>query len=291
MKQKKLFIILASLGAFFGCSNNTVPTQPQTSLITDNTSSVENDVISSEGSQEVSSNVQIGNNNFNSPNYTKPNQTVTNYPKSSSSGQIQNKPNQNTSSSGSSSQNPQALRPATSSRNYESAWDQMSPYASYKEFTDPRDGTIYRAIEINGTIWMAENVNYVMSGSDCPDYESENCAVYGRLYTWDAASRACPSGWRIPSLAEWQQLSSYAKVTALKSSIAWNGNNATGFSALPSGRITCHGEPEGGGEWAGFWASTTRDGAHDRVHLQNTSFTTGVSGSDYQYSVRCIFIQ
>jgi len=42
---------------------------------------------------------------------------------------------------------------------------------------------------------MAENLNYDTTGSKCND-----CATYGRLYDWETAMKACPSGWHIPRI-------------------------------------------------------------------------------------------
>ena len=77
-------------------------------------------------------------------------------------------------------------------------------YISYGEMTDERDGHIYKAMTISGTlydvfypkqIWMAENLNYAYlqststqdSSSWCYGNDSENCKRYGRLYLWSAA--------------------------------------------------------------------------------------------------------
>jgi len=80
------------------------------------------------------------------------------------------------------------------------------------EFTDARDGKVYKFvtidIELEGGItiqrtWMAENLNYVTEDSYCYRDESAYCEVYGRLYTFDAAVNACPEGWHLPSIEEW----------------------------------------------------------------------------------------
>jgi uncharacterized protein (TIGR02145 family) len=48
-----------------------------------------------------------------------------------------------------------------------------------------------------------------VDSSYCYDDAESNCAKYGRLYTWDAAQRACRSlagGWRLPTNDEWRLL-------------------------------------------------------------------------------------
>jgi len=64
----------------------------------------------------------------------------------------------------------------------------------------------------------------------CLDNNPENCKKYGRLYDFPAAIKACPKGWRIPSLEEWLELDKkYANCT-------WNKASTTGNyrDSLPS---------------------------------------------------------
>ena len=90
--------------------------------------------------------------------------------------------------------------------------------------TDPRDNKTYRtttvgtkvlsdaaskgvvwafSVPTGGTqVWMAENMNYEMEGSWCYNDLESNCAQYGRLYNWNAAMKACPEGWHLPSKDE-----------------------------------------------------------------------------------------
>ncbi|MCB0582477.1 MAG: translation initiation factor IF-2 N-terminal domain-containing protein [Phaeodactylibacter sp.] len=64
-------------------------------------------------------------------------------------------------------------------------------------FTDSRDGKLYRTIELNGQRWLAQNLNFDV-GEGCCFYENDpkNGEKYGRLYTWEAAKKACPPGLR-----------------------------------------------------------------------------------------------
>ena len=56
---------------------------------------------------------------------------------------------------------------------------------------------------------MAENLNYKIANSWCYDNKKRNCSKYGRLYTWEAAKEACPSGWRLPTDEEWKEMAEY----------------------------------------------------------------------------------
>jgi len=78
------------------------------------------------------------------------------------------------------------------------------------KFKDERDGQTYKWVRLkDGKKWMAQNLNYQMANAWCYDKEASNCAVYGRLYNWDAAMKACPKGWRLPSDEEWWAMTSY----------------------------------------------------------------------------------
>lgn len=76
--------------------------------------------------------------------------------------------------------------------------------ADYGSFTDPRDGKTYRTILMrDGRIWMAENMNYELEGSVCYQKDPTYCKEFGRIYTWDNISEACPEGWHVPHESEW----------------------------------------------------------------------------------------
>jgi uncharacterized protein (TIGR02145 family) len=142
--------------------------------------------------------------------------------------------------------------------------------------TDTRDGRVYRTADIAGKRWMAENLNFKAGGSWCYGDSAGGCGKYGRLYSWKAAMKACPAGWRLPSAEEWDGLVEYAggeRVAGgtLKAAAGWNdyegkdgnGSDDFGFSALPGGFRGINGLYSDIGRLAFFWTSTVDDSEKD----------------------------
>lgn len=73
-------------------------------------------------------------------------------------------------------------------------------------FTDKRDHTNYKAISFQGTSWMAEPLRYKTSDSWCYEGKAKNCRIYGRMYSWEEATKVCPLGWRLPNNKDWDAL-------------------------------------------------------------------------------------
>jgi uncharacterized protein (TIGR02145 family) len=81
-------------------------------------------------------------------------------------------------------------------------------------FTDPRDGQVYQTITFskpsgNATIkrtWFAENARFKVEDSYCYKDTEAYCEKFGRLYNYEAANKACPNGWHVPTIEEWNYL-------------------------------------------------------------------------------------
>lgn len=76
-------------------------------------------------------------------------------------------------------------------------------------FTDARDGQIYRTLRIGQQTWLAANLNHPVADSWSYDDDPVNVRRYGRLYTWEAAQRACPEGWHVATDSEWKTLAEH----------------------------------------------------------------------------------
>ena len=156
-------------------------------------------------------------------------------------------------------------------------------------FTDPRDGQVYNIVTIGTQTWFAENLRYAGSIPQvignlnwasqtqpawCYYDDSPSIgATYGKMYNWYAVNTGslCPSGWHIPTDAEWTVLTDYLgglniAGAAMKTTTGWDNNtgatNSSGFSGLPGGSRKQDlgnqnsGESASLGIVANFWSSS-----------------------------------
>ena len=195
------------------------------------------------------------------------------------------------------------------------------------------DGNAYTSVTIGTQVWMVENLKttkyndgsaiplvtdeaawaefstpgYCWYGNDAATYK----ATYGALYNWyvvDSASNGgknvCPSGWHVPSDAEWTTLTTYLggdSVAGGKLKETGNAHwtypntgatNEAGFTALPGGRRNDDGSFDfikGYGYW---WSSTEYSPmyAYVRDLIYNSSFVPNF-GDFKKYhglSIRCL---
>jgi len=125
----------------------------------------------------------------------------------------------------------------------------------------------YKVVRMpDGNIWMAQNLNFKIEGSSwCYNNDEANGDKYGRLYTWDAANKACPKGWRLPKTPDlWMLGHIFGNWVALpseklKAKSGWisRGTDNYGFSALPGGMRNEDGDFTGLGFASRLWLDTT----------------------------------
>jgi uncharacterized protein (TIGR02145 family) len=164
---------------------------------------------------------------------------------------------------------------------------------------------------------MAENLNYKTGNSWCSDNNEANCKKYGRLYDWKTAVKACPSGWHLPKMAEWNKLmavaggvrktnefgASYydAAGNKLKSKpgMGWKneddigseGTDDFGFSALPSGGREIDGSYLPIGFHGSWWSATEREpGTPYGLGINYDASTVNelIGNKGNGWSVRCV---
>ncbi|NOQ25368.1 MAG: hypothetical protein GQ564_08395 [Bacteroidales bacterium] len=187
-------------------------------------------------------------------------------------------------------------------------------------FKDSRDGKTYKTVTIGDQIWMAENLNYETdTGSWFYKDEQTNEEVYGRLYTWEAAIEACPTGWHLPTDDEWKELERFLEMsesningtsmtrgasvfisTHLKEvgTTHWQDSdyidymdNSTEFTALPGGFRYSHVEYTGMRLFGYFWTSTEENATSAWVrvlHYDNFGIWRKTENKNSAISVRCI---
>lgn len=194
------------------------------------------------------------------------------------------------------------------------------------------DGNTYKTIQIGNQVWMAENLRVktfkdgsTIEGVRVYDDKDENVSVYGRLYTFSAATNdglvekgyvrgACPKGWHIPTDSDWKELETYIGLAQEElDKTAWRGTteggklketgtahwaepnteatNSTGFSAMPGGSYNTTIGYTSLGLAGYYWSSTAIDEFTSwsrALHHSSGQIGRYPSGKDLAASIRCV---
>ena len=179
---------------------------------------------------------------------------------------------------------------------------------------------MYKWTKIGTQTWMAENLAYLPSVNDATDnsttvakyyvYNYDGTVVadakassyyttYGVLYNWTAAMGVCPTGWHLPSSAEWATLEATVggldtAGTKLKSVSGWKsgitGTDAYGFSALPSGYY--YGSDfDNALSFGNWWSATEGDATYAYYRFMfydDANVYSDYYDKDVGFSVRCL---
>ena len=189
------------------------------------------------------------------------------------------------------------------------------------------DGNVYHTVTIGTQVWMVENlkVTKYRNGDPIPNItdgtqwgnltigaycnynnDANNTATYGRLYNWYALNDSrniAPSGWHVPTDAEWTELTNYlggesvagGKLKEIGTTHWYSPNsgatNETGFTALPGGSRGTDGSFDNIGSNGNWWSATESLASRARGRGLHYDFSD-VSWSDYPkelgFSVRCV---
>jgi uncharacterized protein (TIGR02145 family) len=140
------------------------------------------------------------------------------------------------------------------------------------QFNDARDNRNYRYTRLGELLWMTENLKYELPGSICYDH----CDTI-RFYDFRNVSQACPNGWRLPTMEEWdlftESFTDAKKVRLMEKNVknyrvdfldGYNIFDNNALSIQPYGRV--EGGSIVGGNFIDFWTINTSS-RDERFHM------------------------
>jgi len=192
------------------------------------------------------------------------------------------------------------------------------------------DGNVYNTVTIGTQVWMKENLKVTHYRNGAPiqnlsvisDWVNDNTGaycdfnntagnvtIYGILYNWYAvnnSSNLCPSGWHIPTDAEWTTLATYLGDSSVAGgkmketgTTHWkspntSATNSCSFTGLPGGYRDYFGVFYSLTDTGRFWSATEVGGLFvSKAWSRELSYNSAHLGSYREYendgcSVRCI---
>lgn len=173
-------------------------------------------------------------------------------------------------------------------------------------FKDKRDGQTYEWLRMSDNKkWMVQNLNFEVPDSWCYNEEENNCYKNGRLYTWDAAVKACPKGWRLPTDDEWWAMTSlYGMARNWKNGQVINKKNrgtgkaayntllaggSSGFNGQLSGHRAVNGKFIYLEEDGRYWSNSDMAWSYTFNNYSKTLFRLNYKGGKvFGFSCRCL---
>lgn len=164
------------------------------------------------------------------------------------------------------------------------------------QFTDSRDGQVYKTVTIGTQTWFAENLNFDTgdTNAQCYDEDEINCFIYGKLYEGATAQTVCPEGWHLPSVEEYQTLIDYLggieAAYVFLAPFAEQQGESIGFNMLPAGRYFANWVDVGE---MGYYYTSTPGGYPNSYRILefdpgNSVSFSGATSSNIKQSCRCV---
>ncbi|WXT99321.1 MAG: hypothetical protein Ctma_0017 [Catillopecten margaritatus gill symbiont] len=167
------------------------------------------------------------------------------------------------------------------------------------------------SITIGTQTWSASNVSLVPTTNNVLGTDYWNAYVGtngsgdtsdedGYYYTWDAAMNVCPSGWSLPSDADWKVLEGQLGMSvANQEATGWRGTDegtklkvggSSGFEAKLAGDRDTDGSFYSRGDSTHLWSSTeSGSNAYRRyLYTSNAAVYRGTINKAIGFSVRCL---
>ena len=206
-----------------------------------------------------------------------------------------------------------------------------TPVGKFSDCIKDIDGNVYKTVTIGTQTWMAENlkVSKYSDGTTIPNIidnaqwqnnttgawsyynnDATNNSKYGKLYNLYAVSKTtngnknvCPTGWHVPSDAEWSILTDFLGGDSIAGgkmkevgTTSWNSPNtgATNislFTGLPGDYRNYNGSYFNIGSFGSWWSSTEFDTYY--AWSRDLGSNGGLAGyyyntKDFGLSVRCL---
>jgi uncharacterized protein (TIGR02145 family) len=169
----------------------------------------------------------------------------------------------------------------------------VSEYSDGTSIPEVQDPTAWAALTTGAWCWYNnDSVTYA--------------ATYGKLYNWYAVNDTrglAPSGWHIPTDAEWTILTNYLGGTSIAGGkMKKNGTsnwkspntgatNESGFSALPGGSRESNGAFTNVGNFGCWWSASENNTTNAGFSYLDYSFAGVLILTDNKkraFSVRCV---
>ena len=206
-----------------------------------------------------------------------------------------------------------------------------TPIGSFQNNVTDVDGNTYKTVTIGNQQWMAENLktakyndgttitnvtdntlwqNNTTGAWSYYNNDLTNNAKYGKLYNWYAVSKTtngnknvCPTGWHVPTDAEWTVLTDYLGGESVAGgkmkevgTTNWkspntDATNTSLFTGLPGGSRDDNGYCYYVGDYGNLWSSTEygTDSAGDRgLNYTGGDVFRGSYNKKIGFSVRCL---
>jgi len=207
----------------------------------------------------------------------------------------------------------------------------QNPTSGYGSNITDVDGNSYKTVYIGTQQWMGENLktSKYSDGTTIPNItdntqwgnnttgawayynnDAANNAKYGKLYNWYAVSKTtngnkniCPTGWHVPTDAEWTVLTDYLGGQSVAGgkmkevgTTSWNSPNTDAtntslFTGLPGGYRSLNVYYYDIGYYGYWWSSSeynTNYAWARSLYYSNGFANRSFSNKNYGFSVRCL---